>query len=157
MNLNPFTLYPQAPDAHPERPWWCGPDDCGYFRRTDGAWLKAKGGWFKGSDGGAYAELRTPISPKAQAADDDDSAAFPGLAAFDTTNPLPCPPPLIKQVWVWVDSGEQWMVQGIADFPWTLVLRDGRAEVVEFESWPSPGAVLIAGPGAPWAPPGWRP
>jgi hypothetical protein len=139
--------YSQHPDAYPERPWWrrwIGPP---HARPGESGWLRADGVFTIGDDG--Y------------------------LAARDTAHPLPPPEPRCGQVWV-TPSGVESMVQMV----WpngagtrTIDLPDhhffwpadperpnscwGSApETLTTADWPPPGAVLVAGPGAPWAPMG---
>jgi hypothetical protein len=136
--------YPQHPDAHPERPWW-RPISSMRWRRTDGR-----------------------ISRAACVCDE--------LARLDTAHPMPPPEPRCGQVWVTL-TGVESMVQMVYSNgagTRTIDLPDhhffwppdperpdscwGSApETLTTADWPPPGAVLVAGPGAPWAPMGGDP
>lgn len=123
--------YPQHPDSHPERPWWRRGMVREHRRSSTGAGsvsttLDVMG--FVRSDG------RTSV----------DEA---GMRQVDADEPLPPPPPLVGQVWRQPDGTEVMVAlhnPGNRDWfgpgppPW--------------EEWPPPGAVLVAGPLAPWAP-----
>ncbi len=69
----------------------------------------------------------------------------------------PAPEPRCGQVWVWHQSDIARMVLQTGpehriwfgwagDTEWTMARH--------MEHWPPPGAVLVAGPGSPWAPMG---
>jgi len=140
--MNPFEIYPQHPNAHPERPWWRA--GSGWHRR-DGARV-----WFE--DGRSLVGPGPGWWSQAEEADfiqhaDCDAA----LSYVDAAHPLPAPPPLCGQVWV-LPNGEHGLVTSVVGGLVTL----GATSYPE-ELWPPGGAVLVAGPGSPWAPAGWRP
>jgi len=134
--------YPQAPGAHPQRPWWS---------RRDGRWTRAETADIPG-----FFEERGLYYP-------GGNTAEPTLARIDREHPLPAPPPRCGQVWVWLDGDGDW-------FPYRFEMlvvgvdHNGRAcwannpiGILSDGPWPPPGAVLVAGHGAPWAPPEWEP
>lgn len=117
--------YPQHPDAHPERPWWHR--EGLHWRRIDG--------W--GSDGGS-------------------------IASMDAKMPLPPPEPRCLQVWLNVERGDQVVVACVdtGGIAWSFSPNNTNsvglpsAVALRLDPWPPPGAVLVAGPGSPWAPMG---
>lgn len=123
--------YPQHPDAHPERPWWRLSRHGGYVR-TDGEEAAEVG-----SDRGGFLGILHGHELTTQA-----------LAEFDCKRPLPPPEPRCGQVWYMTDSGTSKMVGrcGTLSITWADGTKRSTAE------WPRPNAVLVAGPGAPWAP-----
>jgi hypothetical protein len=111
--------YPQQAGAHESRPWW---------RRVD--WGNGESGWVR-TDG--FAEIAT------------GSVSAERPECLDREHPLPCPPPLCGQVWVWPERSHSTTVldvttKCVATLPVDYPLAD----------WPPAGAVLVAGPGAPW-------
>lgn len=133
--------YPQHPDAHPERPWWrwCHDDAC--YERADGATYEP--------DEASLARALGTYDVRAQ------------LAAYDASHPLPAPPPLCGQVWV--RGGYQGQIadvmrmdDGHLTISWgfEVTCRTGGRRDHGEEPWPPPRAILVAGPGAPWAPMG---
>lgn len=127
-----FHGYPQDPTAHPERPWWRGP----IMRESDGVIV-----W-----------------RRSDSADTGHPCLRGALAAIDREDPLPPPEPLCGQVWV-LRSGRSVMVVDVVpqtvEGAWMVSLGSealtARGAGVTCP-WPPPGAVLVAGPGAPWAP-----
>lgn len=138
------------------------------FERTDGRvvyWTRyfgLSGAWVLA---GHLPELRLEA---------DSSATDPGplLAQVDATEPLPAPPPRCPQVWVFVGNGDGSARTVVAEKP--VSYRGGAATgwAVQFggdaplgsagawfgdalgatRPWPPRYGVLVAGPGAPWAP-----
>lgn len=70
------------------------------------------------------------------------------LLAYDREHPMPAPAPKCGQVWVWPPEG------GVDRMVTDVVRRSGAAKMDGdwWTEWPPIGAVLVAGPGAPWAP-----
>jgi hypothetical protein len=133
------------PDAHPERPWWCGTDTFNpcLLRRLDG------GQPFVGES---------------------------SIASYDEAHPLPEPPILPGQVWVWPEGTHIRESAVHADIPpggsaQVLSVLHGRPVFVVVNTsilpsppalicgplGPPPGAILVAGPtpwgrNVPWSP-----
>ena len=130
--------YPQHPDAHPERPWWRGgrtDDGALYLRRADG-----------------HEEIVARMLME-----HGSSAAC--IAAYDAAHPLPCPPPMCGQVWVWPGEHKARLVVAVFDgdpvfIGWTFSHSLNQAVALPRRGADMAGAVLVAGPGAPWAPMG---
>lgn len=134
--------YEQHPDAHPERPWWRRVVTA--ISETPG-WERAPDSYFIADDDAADPEVLASIN---------DWSAFaaevgPALARIDAEHPLPAPEPRCGQVWT----------DGEVDNLVTAVVRSPlRGVAVAFgpqwhdygAAWPPSGAVLVAGPGAPW-------
>jgi hypothetical protein len=149
--------YPIAKGAHPARPWWNGGPDpyiaSIWWFRSDGAPLarmtRAEG------------ERRSVESEHFMRKGETEAAA---LARIDREHPLPAPPPKVGQVWVTDSDGADAFGAGSARFfDVELAVVGVRRNPVTGVSilwgdggntseWPPPGAVLVAGPGAPWAP-----
>lgn len=151
--------YPQDPDAHPERPWWrksggteLRVDGLRLFYETDGVWLSHPT-WEADR-----VLVRAHISWGKQSADTIEPPYVEDMMVLaDRDFPLPVPEPRCGQVWV-AASG----VFVAEDTVVTVVRRDGKPFSVTMGTgdmrtdtarWPPFGAVLVAGPGAPWAPP----
>ena len=124
--------YPQHPDAHPERPWWRLVERG--FRRE--AWTRLDG-----------------LTHDCWGQDTSEH-----LGRLDAAHPLPAPEPRCGQVWVvperkpgrgpWAMMvGGAWRLDGERHYRWAWMPVGA-----ETSEWPPPGAVLVAGPGAPWAP-----
>ncbi len=86
------------------------------------------------------------------------------IAAADRDHPMAVPAPRCGQVW-WFGGGHHQVLSvsgGSAVFVgWRQrgerILGGVMVELGVFETpWPPPEGVLVAGPGAPWAPPGWQ-
>jgi hypothetical protein len=136
-----------APGAVPERPWWRQEGDD--YRRADGARVKSV------LDGFRFIEWEPTLRL---------------IEAHDTEHPMPVPPPMCGQVWVWTNGWER-MVVGVdrcAVFGCGDEIRNTGAPSeysdipMRADVWPPPGAVLVAGPtpwgrDVPWAPAGWKP
>lgn len=58
------------------------------------------------------------------------------------------PSPKCGQVWAWPDGTERLVTSILRRADGARVARFGR----KVYPWPPAGAVLVAGPGAPWAP-----
>jgi hypothetical protein len=129
--------YPIAEDAHPERPWWTRIVTIEYstFPPQPAAWF------WRRTDGLSSEDL--------------DAIGY-----LDATNPRPAPPPLCGQVWRWEPGYFILMSYVRPDGTWCYA---GQLNLVQpganagGQTWPPPGAVLVYGPGAPWAPADWRP
>lgn len=146
--MNLWHGYPQAPGAHPERPWWVrGTRSDGWAIRWG---LPGNRGWFAQDPKGRGHDLPGTF----------DEA----MAAIEREHPLPCPEPRCGQVWVWPEGAVSLMdgetrvtvethimvlAVGRRDGWWQWRHANHHSALTE---WPPPGAVLVAGPGAPWAP-----
>lgn len=170
--------YPQHSDAHPERPWWRGRHY--EWRRSDGvtALFRAElgGAWLVSHPG--RSERGTLRDAAGVAVFPQLSIGECGgdiLRHVDRLDPLPPPPPKCGQVWQW-PSGFSATIQavdptGMCDpggplgqgsrpgvvWPCTVPAQScatGRyvAGWTDRGLWPLRRAVLVAGPGAPWAP-----
>lgn len=135
--------YPQHPDAHPERPWWRVFDMRLNSSGQEIAWRRTDG------------MLATMLEV--------ESAIIDVLAIKDAEHPLPAPPPLCGQVWVDPRTEKHFMVQAVSAGVAILQvpnLTHGMWELVTVwvypEHWPIKHVVLVAGPGAPWAPPNYK-
>lgn len=167
--MNPFARYPQHPDAHPVRPWWRYVHGAGYTR-VDGkaTAVETIGGWITH-----------------EAADIGVSPLFhhetEAMDAYDAAHPLPCPEPACGQVWAWDDRFAATVqavdLTGTADpeslgrpgVVWPCTVPVSGTEFGRYSAcwtpalnWPPAlggrcDAVLVSGPGAPWAPAGWTP
>jgi len=80
------------------------------------------------------------------------------MKTYDAGNPLPPPPPLCGQVWCWPDVREgPHLTVGRVDRGLGSFVRQSLIDTCEdvlvwwTPEWPPPGAVLVAGPGSPWA------
>jgi hypothetical protein len=114
--------YPQGPDAHPDRPWW-RQHSWTLWRRSDGVTWSG------------YCR---------------DDVRDEHLAILDREQPIPAPPPMAGQVWRCPDGATRTIgAHREADRRWWWTgLETGHG----WQQWPPPGAVLVAGVGAPWAP-----
>lgn len=72
------------------------------------------------------------------------------MATLDHEHPLPPPEPRCGQVWRFRE-GHQAMVAYVRPDGSCAFAGAGEAFAAK-EPWPYPGAVLVAGPGSPWAP-----
>jgi hypothetical protein len=142
--------YEQGEARHPDRPWW--------------RWV-------------AYEDRKGDERDMLVRIDGREAAAMAVSVLeiaeeIDREHPLPVPPPKCGQVWVW-PTGFAATVQAVD--PTGLIDPEGarRGGVVwpcttpvtlpaapyacgwsATSAWPPAGAVLVAGPGAPWAPMG---
>lgn len=143
--------YEQRDDAHPQWPWWRrGTLNEGYgWVRSDGRTQHLRGGEQLTDD--EKAELRESVAK-------DGDATSMLIQVHDREHPLPAPEPKCLQVWKIPGNPAQVVI--IEDAPWfpvTLMTKftafalTGEALLVE-HAWPPPEAVLVAGPGSPWAP-----
>lgn len=153
--MSKFHGYTQRSGAHHVRPWWRAIGAL-TWERHDGhrvTWQPARNGnsaillWH--ADTGQVAGRR-----------DTGRVAEWAMAHIDSTHPLPPPAPACGQVWVWPENSKHigpetpwgaFMVQAmVTGFDTSTPLLGGYPQV----EWPPPGAVLVAGEGAPWAPMG---
>lgn len=159
-NGNTWHGYPQHPDAHPERPWW---------RRDRSAMVRSDGVALTSIHDRNYAEtFGHPFDERGMREDGESYAD--ATARIDREHPLPAPPPMCGQVWVWlsgfaatvqaVDPTGMSAPRGMSDGPGVVWPCTIPAPVqhgpylgawTPAALWPPPGAVLVAGPGAPWA------
>lgn len=127
--------YDQHPDAHEERPWWR------LLRREVLMSGDVDEDWER-SDGGLCGAVDCP--------NEHERTAM--LARYDAAHPLPAPEPRCGQVWVWSDASPwRGLEMTVVAVTGAGVFFGGRADPWA-GSWPPPSAVLVAGPGAPWAP-----
>jgi hypothetical protein len=148
--------YPQHPDAHPERPWWRLHKSTPWVRSDD--WTVARRSDPESVLPGAVSRSWTPAGEPGPSAPTEEL-----LALIDRMHPLPVPEPRCGQVWVLVAGDvhdEALVVQVIrhSGLPYEVVFGDGETQrlrrqdgEVNPKAWP-PLGVLVAGPGAPWAP-----
>ena len=132
------TRYPMPPGSWPERPWWQG---IGPVWRPEAPIPASPGGaagWDRRLAGYRHDGARLTLVKYLHEAE---------LAAYDRANPRPTPPPACGQVWRNARSGVEEMIISINA---TIVVFPDPTRAIL--SWPPPGCVLIAGPGAPWAP-----
>lgn len=118
----------------------------------------------------AHAKLKESGYEFYQASLDAEYALDLWIAKWiDRNHPLPAPPPLVGQVWVWPETDSHSPVVGVdrgrAVFVGMEMDDGGVADVedfgecetypalmniIELENWPPKGAVLVAGPQSPW-------
>lgn len=140
--------YPQAPGAHPERPWWVrGSRSDGWILRWG---LPGNRGWFAQDPGGRGHDLLGTFDEV--------------MATIDREHPMPLPEPRCGQVWVSVaESFDAMITSTFVNMMGTRTVfcedwhcfwpKGEEPEAPSFPgAWPPPRAVLVAGPGAPWAP-----
>lgn len=126
--------YPQAEGAHPTRPWWRLDDE-----------------WWRRNDGRPMAVQRIGGAQSLGLFDDRTDAE---LAHRDRTCPMRVPPPRVGQVWRSVfNSGMLDLMIGEVDGGDKGDVYWATDEHCPIGEWPPACRVLIAGPGAPWAPP----
>lgn len=118
--------YPQPEDRHPERPWW--------RRGAHGAWTRTGGH----TVGTKHPTQRGFYRPPAEVLADIDDV--------DRRDPIPAPPILCGQVWLDLRSRVAFQVTGVGP---SMIVLGGR---VYAEPEPLTLYLLVAGPGAPWAP-----
>lgn len=155
MGENLWHGYPQHPDSHPERPWW--------RERRNGEWTRADGLVVyiaQTEEDVVWRALTSGFVSSEIIGTTDEMTSSEAMARIDREHPLPAPEPRCGQVWVhkhWATMiariernrphfGHVWDSRGAsteAAAPWGWV-----------GTWPPPGAVLVAGHGAPWAPMG---
>ena len=63
------------------------------------------------------------------------------------------PPPAVGQVWAMPNGMEVMIVGLLGKHP---IVPSAQGNDVITDPWPTDEAALVAGPGAPWAPPGWK-
>ena len=86
---------------------------------------------------------------------DGDRSVRYAIAAYDAEHPLPPPPPRCGQVWVWPGGVAEQVLQVDPDGTAHTLAGEYRAAPNKAQvRWPPPGAVLVSGPSAPWAPMG---
>jgi len=128
--------YPQHPDAWVRYPWWRWTKDG--LRRIDGLL--------------AHAPLRDDMTDDEWQARDVE--AMDRAEAHDAAHPMPPPPPMCGQVWVWPEGDAETIVSTRGGWWTSFPTRPGLfnpGSATSRESWPPSRAVLVAGPGSPWA------
>jgi len=141
--------YPQSPHAHPIYPWWrrdLGPTvpPGAHGVRLPSQINESSEVWMR-SD-----RLRVVVRDEGESTPLDARVVLE-LAEVDRQQPLPPPPPLCGQIWLWMDNGR------ICAHTEILSLRDNILEVsgsqkYARERWPpNQEMVLVSGPLAPWA------
>jgi hypothetical protein len=118
--------YEQGEARHPDRPWW--------------RWV-------------AYEDRKGDERDMLVRIDGREAAAMAVSVLeiaeeIDREHPLPVPPPKCGQVWV------RGHVESMLVARSEHVLWWGDGDSAPVKEWPPAGAVLVAGPGAPWAPMG---
>lgn len=154
--MNPFERYDHPEHVELDAPNWSRRDDGSHIRRADGAIVtrttSSGGGWLMSFR--EDPERSIFISWK----DLGETGTVAALRYVDATRPLPSPDPRVGQVWFVIDENG-----ATAE---TMVLAVIRVEDMNFvmsagdpapTPWDPSGGLLVAGPGAPWAPPGWTP
>lgn len=152
--------YPQADGAHPERPWW---------RKAGRAWERTDGHAVTPIDRVLLEDHGRPFSAEHKAPDGRPVAlhgvanTVEALARVDAALPLPVPLRLVGQVWVQVHATHRAVSASVhravvvvdpqGAVRWSNDpggTYDGAAYYARDFEWPPLGAVLVAGPGAPW-------
>jgi len=138
--------YEQAARSLSGRPWWRQHEVQG-FRRSDGLELhRAIGGWGL-FDGPAVATLLIARGTQLAEFSSEGRSISQILEQVDAEHPLPVPEPKCGQVWVWLEDGVDESGGRMEKGEEAMITRLHNLE----RTWPPPGAVLVAGPGAPWA------
>lgn len=152
--MNPFEPYLPAyrEGTIPERPWW----------RREGSWcVRTDGACRRGNVGPpptAYAAMcEGPWFPTRE-------EWLAAIDAYDLAHPLPVPRVLAGQVWARAVAGGGWESFTVGYACDDDVIIIGRPFTQpRFERWSDlqnaslRDSVLVYGPLAPWAPPGWKP
>jgi len=150
--------YEQDDNAHERFPWWASVGSFAW-ERCDGRAIRPHPlGW---SVTGPHDALYPDGGPCRY---DFERCAYTGpsqpvdiIEMIDREHPLPPPEPRCGQVWK-VPGTPAAMVAS-ERYPWfaswmpayALVASGLATGTVIEDTWPPPGAVLVAGPGAPWA------
>jgi len=141
--------YEQGDNAHPEFPWWTWVAE----QSTHGTYLLSQvGRWLRGDgqkservawtyqEGRGHETMMRVLADKAEEE----------ICYIGQESPLPPPEPRCGQVWVNVTTGASHMITDVKDgIAW---MGSGK-----LATWPPEDefsdevAVLVAGPGAPWA------
>ena len=136
--------YPQRGWVDPERPWW-NTGDVREWRRNDGLVISRD-------------RFDPPLSHIISIGSDEPFEI--AAARADAERPVPPPPPRCGQVWALPGKTAEMVVSEVPPhFPTAMMVSaviagvDG-VEVPLDDTWPPPDAMLVAGPGAPWAPMG---
>ncbi len=166
--MNPFAPYLSCypPGSVPERPWWRLVHS--ELTRSDGVYLARRAM-------GAIFGLRADYPGFIREGEDYDVA----MARIDAEHPIPAPPPLVGQVWAHRKPNRPWTYSSVAEVePVGWMAESLEPTIVQVAAgalsdcyaahpeaicedgplpWPPPNAVLVYGPHAPWASPGWKP
>jgi hypothetical protein len=141
--MNLWHGHEQHPDAWTDRPWWRGSGLT--FLRSDGIQLFLE----------AYTEWPYNRNLDPRGVVHEGERLDQAMERIDREHPLPVPPPQCGQVWFWPEQNRASQV--ISVFPEndkTIASMAYRTDGPwDGESWPPTGAVLVAGPSAPWSPP----
>lgn len=141
------------------RPWWWWYDD--HDTRWHGPPPTPK---YVRADGMATISRRDVLRMKGDRLS-RERQLYAMMDELDRERPMKPPPPAVGQVWrmprsdVFMEEGVT-VVQEDADgvvrcrMGQTWYSTDAGDDVF---MWPPRGAILLAGPGAPWVPAGWRP
>lgn len=151
-------------DPLPSRPWWFHTG--GVVSRVDGCYRSDDGHGYRYASGGSLPwALRLGRALRGSVNRD--------AARIDRDYPLPAPPPMSGQVWLFLRelvslSGETstWPTENTVR---TVTRSKGERTHVTWPEarsdpglWPPEGGLLFLGPtpwgrDTPWAPPGWKP
>lgn len=151
--------YDQHPDAMEGRPWWRRA--ASGYRRSDGRAARQQ----VVEHDVVEKKGRAVILYGARTRHRSNEEVLEEVARIDREHPLPAPEPKCLQTWI-TPSGDHHVAVGVKDGKavFLAAVAGEQFEVVGHgalpvwpvyvfvaEEWPPPGAVLVAGPGAPWA------
>lgn len=143
----PADLYPTwgamwGPEVHPQRPWW-------RIHRSEidrmGQWIQDIPPSFVPVDGHGVATYWERV----------DGLHAADLEAGDHEHPLPAPPPMPGQVWVFESQAEMILyVQVLKPGAFTVLWAGDKAVSL---TWPPTDGILVSGPtiwgrDIPWSP-----
>lgn len=155
--------FDMRPHSHADRPWWTSEEvgGDGLYWTSSTVWTRVDG-WQVRSNGYAHYVTHETLNIEH---DETFSTANEAIAWVDSEQIMVVPDPVAGQVWGLLYGPRDWWEATIASVrhkgdevtTW-IDFGERRAEV---KDWPvtHDGAVLVLlrGPGAPWAPPGFDP
>jgi len=180
--VNPFKARQDWPDRsgdpglHPERPWWRSLHKMRGGVAARGRWLRTDGADVRSSDDEVLQMLAEydlthplpcppPMVGQCWVVIDNDAPAGPEQISMAVTGVVEQGGVIRNVCLTWtagcanIERRPVWddeTVQGWTDATWFGSIPN-RIRNAERPSWPPPDAVLVSGPGAPWAAPGWKP